>query len=89
MNRIDEALAAQQHNEGIVQFDVPEEVWKNMNPQQNMMFIMHNLLDFTGTPAFHMFTGFRMQVKQNGIIMPVHVPLAIGKQPVGPRMGRI
>lgn len=89
MNRIEEALSQQEQNAGIVQFDVQQEIWQQMNVQQNMLFIIHNLIDFTTTPAFDMFTGFRMQVKQGGLILPVHVPLAIGKQPVGQRLGVI
>lgn len=73
-------------NVGIVQFDVPEENWKVMSVQQQMLFLTHNLIDFMAQPAFMVFQGFRMQVKQTGMILPMHVPLALGKQPMGVRL---
>lgn len=78
-------IGQQDRNGGIVMFDVPEETWKDMNVQQQMLFTTQNLVGFMASPAFMMFKGFRMQVKQNGIILPMHVPVALGKQPVGIR----
>lgn len=76
-------------NAGILTLDIDPRVWQSAPVQGRMMIIVHTLIDLMANPAFHMMEGLRIQIKEEGMLVPREIVCHLGKRGTyGPEAGR-